>query len=217
MSGHRVERSGLIAVLGAIAAVTQSPAQPQLPTFRTEANYVRVDAYPTKGGAPVDDLTRDDFEILENGQPQKLEQFERILIRGNVPQDQRRGSRTRWRSRGRPRRIRARECSSCFSTSITSRVEGSHNIRKPLVDTLDRLMAADDVVAVMTPEMPAASIAFARKTTTIEGFLTRHWPWGERNTIATRDRSGRSISRVLSGTRAKRPTVPTMTAASRTR
>src|SRR5207302_5446783 len=49
------------------------PPQPQ-PTFRTEANYVRVDVFPTLDGAPVVDLTRDDFEIFENGAPQKLEQ-----------------------------------------------------------------------------------------------------------------------------------------------
>ena len=37
--------------------------QPPQPTFRTEANYVRVDVYPTRDGAPVADLTAADFEI----------------------------------------------------------------------------------------------------------------------------------------------------------
>ena len=57
------------------------------PTFRTEANYVRVDVYPTKDDAPVADLTQADFEVLEGGAPQKIEQFERVVIRGGVPQD----------------------------------------------------------------------------------------------------------------------------------
>ena len=35
-------------------------------------------------------------------------------------------------------------------------IDGSHNIRKPLVDALDRLIGPDDLVAVMTPEMSAA-------------------------------------------------------------
>jgi VWFA-related protein len=33
----------------------------------------------------------------------------------------------------------------------------------------------------MTPEMSARDIVFARKTTTIDGFLERYWHWGERN------------------------------------
>ncbi|HMB79785.1 MAG TPA: VWA domain-containing protein, partial [Vicinamibacterales bacterium] len=60
-------------------------------------------------------------------------------------------------------------------------IDGSHNIRKPLVDALDKLIGQDDLVAVMTPEMSASDITFARKTTTIDGFLTRYWHWGERS------------------------------------
>src|SRR6267143_2153794 len=63
---------------------TQPPPQP---TFRTEANYVRVDVYPTKDGAPVADLTQADFEVLESGALQKIEQFEHVVIRATVPQD----------------------------------------------------------------------------------------------------------------------------------
>src|SRR5712671_4052310 len=52
-----------------------------VPTFRAEANYVRVDVFPTKDGAPVTDLTAADFEIVEDKAPQKIEQFERVVIR----------------------------------------------------------------------------------------------------------------------------------------
>src|SRR4026208_2582758 len=66
------------------------PARPPPPTFRTEANYVRVDAYPTTGdGAPVTDLTQADFEVLEGGAPQTIEQFERVVVRAAGPQDAR--------------------------------------------------------------------------------------------------------------------------------
>ena len=66
-------------------------------------------------------------------------------------------------------------------------IDGSHNIRKPLVDALDRLIGQDDLVAVMTPEMSAPDITFARKTTTIDGFLTRYWHWGERGRLIPAD------------------------------
>ncbi len=58
-------------------------------------------------------------------------------------------------------------------------IDGSHRIRQPLTDTLNRLIGPDDLVGVMTPDMSPTDIAFARKTTTIEGFLARHWTWGE--------------------------------------
>ena len=86
-----------------------TPQPPAQPTFRTEANYVRVDVYPTKDGAPVTDLRQEDFEIVEGGAPQRIEQFERVLIEGNLPQDVRRepGQR-RGRAPGRAESARAR-------------------------------------------------------------------------------------------------------------
>src|SRR5919202_3193652 len=78
----------IAAIVCASYAASSSQPPPQ-PTFRTEANYVRVDVYPTKDGAPIADLTMADFEVLENGVPQKLEQFERVQIRAAGPQETR--------------------------------------------------------------------------------------------------------------------------------
>ena len=68
-------------VLLALVALAAAQNQPPQPTFRTEANYVRVDVYPSKDGAPVTDLRQEDFEVVENGAPQKIEQFEHVVIR----------------------------------------------------------------------------------------------------------------------------------------
>ncbi len=168
----------------------QTPAvsgqdQPR-PTFRTEANYVRVDAYPTKGGTPIDDLTRDDFEILENGQPQKLEQFERILIRGNIPQEARREPNTVEEGRQAAQDPRARVFVLFLDTYHVD-IAASRQIRRPLTEMLDRMLGPDDVIGVMTPEMSPRDIAFARKTTTIDGFLERYWHWGERDRMNAAD------------------------------
>jgi VWFA-related protein len=181
------EVSGLSrSVLQAPQNPPQNPPQPPPPTFRTEANYVRVDAYPTKDGAPVADLTQADFEVLENGVPQKLEQFEHVAIRGNLPQETRTEPNTIAQSRQALENPRARVFVVFLDVNHVS-VEGSHAIRKPLVDALNRLIGPDDLVAVMTPEMAAGDLAFARKTTTIEGFLTRYWTWGERDQLISRD------------------------------
>ena len=147
---------------------------------------MRVDVYPTKDNAPVVDLTQEDFEVLEAGVPQKIEQFERVQIRGNLPQDQRIEPSTVEAGRQAAQNPRARVFVVFLDVNHVS-VEGSHHIRQPLIDTLNKLIGPDDVFAVMTPEMSARDITFARKTTTIEGFLTRYWTWGERNQAVSKD------------------------------
>ena len=51
--------------LTAVAALAaQAPQDPRQPTFRSGANYVRVDMYATRDGQPVNDLTASDLEVL---------------------------------------------------------------------------------------------------------------------------------------------------------
>jgi VWFA-related protein len=163
---------------------TNQPA-PQ-PTFRTEANYVRVDVFPTRDGAPIADLTAEDFEVLENNAPQRIEQFERVVVRAAGPQETRIEPTTVAASRSMAENPRAR-LFVLFLDTYHVDVAASHNIRKPLIDALDRVIGQDDMVAVMTPEMSARDVTFARKTTTIEGILTRYWHWGERDRMNPSD------------------------------
>lgn len=185
-TGFTVGASALAVAASSFVAFTQAPAPQPPPTFRTEANYVRVDVYPTKDDAPVTDLTQADFEILEGGAPQKIEQFERVTIRAAGPQDTRIEPNTVRESLAMAQSSRARLI-VLFLDTYHVEVDGSHNIRKPLVDALDKLIGQDDLVAVMTPEMSATDITFARKTTTIDGFLTRYWHWGERGRLIPAD------------------------------
>jgi VWFA-related protein len=168
-------------------AAQDSAAQgsPQ-PTFRTEANYVRVDVYPTANGAPVTDLRKDDFEILEEGAPQTIDAFEHVLVAGNVPQEQRREPTTVAESRAMVENPRARVF-VIFLDYYHVDVAGSHAMRDTLVDALDRFLGPEDLVAVMTPEMSALDLSFARKTVTTRGMLEKYWIWGERDQIVPRD------------------------------
>jgi VWFA-related protein len=150
------------------------------PTFRTEANYVRVDVYPTAGGVPVMDLQRDDFEVFEDGAVQRVDAFEHVLIRGYTPQQDRAEPNTVAESRAMAENARSRVFVLFLDLNHVE-PEASRNIRGPLVNALNRLIGPDDLVAVMTPEMSAAAITFARRTTTIEGILERYPFWGERN------------------------------------
>ena len=44
-------------------------------------NFVRVDVYPTVSGQIVGDMKQAEFEVLEDGIPQRVETFERVAIR----------------------------------------------------------------------------------------------------------------------------------------
>ena len=58
--------------------IAQSPEQP---TFRVQVDAVEIDASVTDAaGNVVTDLTRDDFEILENGKPQPITSFSLVNI-----------------------------------------------------------------------------------------------------------------------------------------
>jgi VWFA-related protein len=185
----RLSGSALVVLVSVVLAgqtAGPTPAQPPEPVFKTAANYVRVDVFPTVDGQPVADLRQDEFEVLEDKVPQKIDAFQHVAIRGNVPQDTRREPNTVAESRSMMEDPNARVF-VVFLDTYHVEVDGSHRIRKPLIDALNRTIGQDDLVGFMTPEMSAGDIAFARKTTTIEGMLTRHWPWGERDRIISVD------------------------------
>jgi VWFA-related protein len=178
---------GRVAILTGLAAMLiAAQDQPPRPTFRTEANYVRVDVYPTTDDAPVMDLTQGDFEILEDKAPQKIEQFEHVVVRGNLPQETRIEPNSVRDMQAMLENSRARVF-VVFLDVYHVEVDGSYRIRQPLIDALNRLVGPDDLVAVMTPEMSAKDLAFARRTTTVEGLLTRYWNWGERQRLNPTD------------------------------
>ena len=63
--------------------------QPRPPVFRAGAHYVRVDAYPTEKGHIVEGLTKDDFEIYEDGKPQAIESAEFVTFDTWTPEGER--------------------------------------------------------------------------------------------------------------------------------
>jgi hypothetical protein len=67
-------------------------------------------------------------------------------------------------------------------------MHGTWNVRAPLVRLLDRILGPDDLVGVMTPQMSAGDITFARKSDVVTDGLLSRWPWGERFTLERDDR-----------------------------
>ena len=163
------------------AAQQQQQPQPP-PRFRIEANYVRVDVYPTKGGVPVQDLNVEDFEVLENGARQQVQAFEHIVVSPAGPQS----------LRVDPGSVRAGEQAAAnprnrvfvfFIDRAHVSFEGAGAIREPLIRLIDRVLGPDDVVAVMTTDMSAGDITFGRKTQVIAEMLRQDWSYGRRMTL----------------------------------
>ena len=180
--------AALLTAAASLGAQTpaQKPPDPQRPTFRIEANYVRVDVFPTRDGIPIRDLTRDDFEVLEDGVPQRIENFEYVHVTAN-PLADRREPNTIAESREALKNPRARVFVLFLDVPHVT-IEGTWQVREPLVRLIDRVLAPDDLIGIMTPMMAASDIVFARKTDVVAGGLRDKWPWGERHTLAEDDR-----------------------------
>src|SRR5262245_5961755 len=150
-------RAVLFAIVLATVALDARFQDPSQPTFRSDASYVRLDVYPTVDGVPVTNLSRDDFEVFEDKRPQVVTAFEHVTIRGGAPQEQRAEPNTVAQSRALLQNPRSRAF-VIFLDTLHVEIDASHNIRQPLISALDRLIGADDLVGVMTPEMSAADV-----------------------------------------------------------
>jgi VWFA-related protein len=187
-SSRRLQRLAIVAAILAATGPARAGKAPQVqpPPFRAEANYVRVDVFPTMKGEPVTDLKQEDFDVLENGVAQKVDAFEHVVIRGAQPDAPRREPNTIAESRAMLDNPRARVFVLFLDYNHVG-VGGSYNIRRPLINLLNRTIGPEDLVGVMTPEMSPADVTFARRMTTIEGLLSRYWFWGERDRLVPTD------------------------------
>jgi VWFA-related protein len=165
--------------LGAQNAQKQNAQQP---TFRAGANFVRVDVYPTIKGAAVRDLVQDDFEILEDGVLQRIESFEYVNVRGGGIETEQHEPSTVAESRQIAETTKGRLFVIFLDTYFVD-YAGSHRLQRTLVNFLHRIVGPDDMYAVMTPEMSALDLSFARRTDTIEGYLSKYWFWGQKDRL----------------------------------
>lgn len=162
-------------------------AQPQ-PTFRGGIDFVSVDVIVTDGEQPVLDLKETDFEIVEDDQQQKIEQFRLIRVDGNP----RPGAPP-------PRQLRTREDEEIEASREDTRVfaiflddyhtRRSHSIsvRQPLTEFVQNQLRPNDMVAVMYPLTPVSDISFTRNhaqvINAIQRFEGRKYDYRPRNII----------------------------------
>ncbi len=151
------------------------PAQQPPPVFRGGVNFVRVDVIVTdRQGNTVTDLTRDDFEISEDGKPQTVELFRLINTDGN-PQ---------------PGQEPARQITSAYAEESEAarddvrlfviflddyhvRLGSSMRVREPLVRFLETQLGPLDMVALMYPLTPVTGMQFTRDRDGVENALRK--------------------------------------------
>jgi VWFA-related protein len=185
--------AALAAAVGVTAARQAAQAPPQQPpaeqtpraaqpTFRSEANYIRVDAFVTRDGVPIEDLTRDDFEVLEDGVPQKIDAFEHVRIAPAGPQ----ATRIEPNSQQLANQMAADPRARVFVVFLDIDhvpVEGSYRLKTAVATMLSRMLGQDDFIGMLTSRHSPSDLILARKTGFLEEQLEKYWYWGRKDTV----------------------------------
>lgn len=145
------------------------------PVFRGGANFVRVDVLASRDGEAVRDLKLEDFEVYEDGVLQKVETFEHVQIQtGGSP-----AARVEPRSVRESREMAADPRARVFVIYLDTwhmRQGSGFNVRRPLLNLLQRVIGDEDLVAIMLPQMSAADITFTRRTDHLAALLQSVMP-----------------------------------------
>jgi VWFA-related protein len=182
-------RLALLSVVCAVVA--QAPLAQQRPVFRSDAQYVLVDAYPLRDGKVVEGLTAADFAITEEGVAQAIDTFEFVAGGAAEPESATRDPNTLAESRAKVADPRNRAFIVDLDIDHVS-VAGAHRIRVPLVQMLNQMLAPNDLFGVTTTKHPPGTLTFGRKVVTTEDMLSRYWAWGTRDS-AMKDEDERGI------------------------
>jgi VWFA-related protein len=147
---------------GAQDAAAEEPQQP--PIFRGGVDFVRVDVLVhDRDDEPVIDLTEADFEILEDGVPQQIEQFTVVRIEGGARPAV--APRREIRTRADEERVVGSDDVRVFVLFLDDyhvRKSNSMQVRLPLTNFLRTELGPNDIVAVMYPLMSVQELSFTR-------------------------------------------------------
>lgn len=178
----------LVLVLGGAISANQNPPTqqnppqqqtPQLPIFRAGVDVVRVDVYPRRNDKVVEGLTKEDFQLTEDGVRQTIDTFEYIPIdmdRGVEPLDP--------RSLSEAQRMAADPRNRVFvfylDTYEVTR-EGAYRAREPLLAFLQGSLGPHDLFAWMTPKQSPSYLEFTRMTQSLATVMSVTKSWGQKD------------------------------------
>ena len=161
-------------------------AQEPLPRFRSGASLVSVDAYFTKDGKAVTDLKPEDIEVLEDDQPQTIENVRlvRAAQRGQASTKPDPVGRDAEREAAADPDVRV---FVLFFDQWHVSFDGAARAGAPVSELLNRVIGPDDLVGMMTPDLGARNLSLTRRPAAIERMVRSVTTWGERGNVNTSD------------------------------
>lgn len=167
-------------------APSQAPGdQAKPPTFKTGINFVRVDVIVTDHkGNPVTDLKSGDFQVWDNGQPQKIETFQLFKIDALTETTPARPIRSTFDEESEAQRPDVR-LFAFFLDDYHVRRGNSMFARRFLGNFVRTDLAPQDMVGIMYPLTPTDAVVMGRNHDTIaralEQFDGRKYDYTPRN------------------------------------
>jgi VWFA-related protein len=183
----RLACGAALLVSGAIVGAQQAPSPGPAPSgqvFRGGTEAILVDVYPHRDGRIVEGLTPADFEVLEDGRPQRIDAFEFVRLEGGASPELRADPNTLPAMRALAADPHNRVLVVFLDNGHTT-LEGGRAIRQPLVNMLERATGPRDLFGVLTSHMRAQDLTLARLTDSIDEQLSRFWTWGMRQRVTT--------------------------------
>ena len=164
-------------VLGAQQPQDQKPDPQRPPTFRSGAHFVSVDAYPVRDGKPLSGLTINDFILLEDGKPQTIDRIEFIEHQQFTPLAERRDPNSQRDGFELARNPNYRVF-VLYLDAFHVDFSGSHAVRVPITDLLNRMMGPQDLFGIMTPLLGIKDLLLGQSTLSIQEQLEKYPQWG---------------------------------------
>jgi VWFA-related protein len=171
-------------------AQAQPPADPpaQPPVFRAGINYVRVDVITTdKNGNPVGDLQAADFDVSEDGKPQKIDTFKLIKLDGGTQESLKEPAKE-IRNDYDEEMEAARDDVRLFAIFLDDyhvRRGASMSVRGQLSKFIDTQVGPSDMVGVMYPLESTAAVRMTRNHSAVSRglnqFLGRKFEYEPKN------------------------------------
>ncbi|HEV8208500.1 MAG TPA: hypothetical protein VGP77_00200, partial [Vicinamibacterales bacterium] len=168
----------------------QPPADPptQPPVFRAGINYVRVDVIISdKNGNPVADLQASDFDVSEDGKPQKIDTFKLVKLDGGTAEAAKEPVKE-IRNDYDEEMEAARDDVRLFAIFLDDyhvRRGASMAVRGQLARFIDTQIGPSDMVGVMYPLEATGSVRMTRNHSAVsrglQGFLGRKFEYEPKN------------------------------------
>jgi VWFA-related protein len=155
----------LVLVVAGHALAAQQPAPAQPPTFRAEANLVRVDVTVVdRHGEPVTDLTAEDFAIEEDGAAQAVTSFKFVSADGRPPAGDETSLpiRSPEHAAAEAARDEVRVFVIFWDEYHISRFAEAIKGRRALTTFVSSAFGPADLVALMDPLLPVDALTFTR-------------------------------------------------------